>query len=115
MNSEAETLLLQGLTIVRSQGELIEEARYLNNLARIRMDCGDFATAIPMLRRSLEIKQISCELLGMATSLENLGICMGEVGEMSQAQRYISHAKSIWIAADHTMAESRCDKMLDSL
>lgn len=86
----AFTYYMRGLSLSRNIKNRMWEATFLNNMAIIYDDKGQYQEALELYRRSLELKNDRDP-----TILGNIGTVYGELGDYKSAERYLKQAMEL--------------------
>ncbi|MFO1312808.1 MAG: tetratricopeptide repeat-containing diguanylate cyclase [Burkholderiales bacterium] len=82
----------EALAIARSSGSKVAEARALVNLADIRLRRRQYATALDLARRSLDLSRALGDTGAAATSMANVGFALLGLGRIAEGKQYAERA-----------------------
>jgi len=83
---------LEAANLFGAQGDILREARALNNLGTIYWELGDYAGARATHERAVRVCQESGDLLGESDNTDNLGGVYWSLGDYDEAIRHYSAA-----------------------
>lgn len=71
-------------------------AKMINNLAVVYRTLKRYPEAIRMYQKSLSLKEVAKDSLGIANTLNNIGLCYGYQNNQTAAVKYLKHAQGIY-------------------
>lgn len=91
----ADELYTEAISITESSGNYHSLAHALQGLAEVHIDHREYTQAVPLLRRSISVRQELGFLQGVSTSLDTLALCLYHLEHASTATQLESASEKI--------------------
>jgi len=98
--TQGERLMLESREAYRGAGDERGEANSLLNIGRLQMECGDHDTALRTLEMAVNATKQSGDLEMLAAAQLSLGMVLGALGRMDEAEERITTAYGQFTIAD---------------
>ncbi len=92
---DLQTCLTQALTATQKLGHRQNEAAFLHNLAILKQNTGDYATARQLYEQSQAIREELGDKAGLAASYHNLGALAQATGDYATARQLYEQSQAI--------------------